>query len=194
MQLSPILETARRPLRRPYVRPGGSAASGCPPDPAQFVAPLVTSVRDDCVRTPGSARKRTLPQADDRHFGPASRRAHDRGTPPTELGREQEAELLASAAEGRIGLGGLLSTLASWVRVGVGRAAAKIQRQQSLHRIVSPPSCPRTWLGNYCGHPRLSCGASASRNLGDRDEPGHDTGEVVQYDRGTQLNRSGGCP
>jgi hypothetical protein len=90
MKLSSILKAAPRPWQRANVRPCGLAGFGCPPDRARFVALPVTSVRDDGVGTVGSARKRTLPHADHCHLGPASRRACDRGTPPAELGREQE--------------------------------------------------------------------------------------------------------
>jgi hypothetical protein len=42
-----------QPMAEAERAPCGWATSGCPPDRAQFVALLVTSVRDDCVGRPG---------------------------------------------------------------------------------------------------------------------------------------------
>jgi hypothetical protein len=125
MKLSSILKAAPRPWQRANVRPCGLAGFGCPPDRARFVALPVTSVRDDGVGTVGSSASELCLMLTIAIWGLS------RGGPviagrrrPNSAG-SRKAELLGSAAEGRIGLGRSFFNSRDLVPVRVARAAAK---------------------------------------------------------------------
>ena len=76
-----------------------------------------------------------------------------------------------------------IETIVWYTGPGRGATPPKIQRHQSLHRIISPPSYPLIGPAIIAGIRVFVVGAPTSRD--DRDGRGHDMGEVVQYDQGT---------